>query len=68
MAVVASGFIFQPLIGVLLDFLWPSTNTSTITIYTVQEYRLAMIVIPAIFIVSFIVSLFFIKETYFAKK
>jgi MFS family permease len=64
MAVVASGFIFQPFIGILLHYRHPVTNSAIAVDYTTSEYTWALAVIPLIFVVSFIVSMFFIKETY----
>jgi MFS family permease len=63
-AVVGSGFIFQPFIGMLLHHRHPVTNTVITLEYSTSEYMSALAVIPLIFIVSFIVSMFFIKETH----
>ena len=64
MAVVASGFIFQPLIGILLKNLHPMVGNYSISSYSLGDYKTALIAIPIVFAVSFIVSTFFIKETY----
>ena len=63
MAVVASGFIFQPFIGILLKYQHTIAKTHTVA-YCTLDYKWALIVIPLAFLVSLAVSLFFIKETY----
>ncbi|MCP4179670.1 MAG: MFS transporter [bacterium] len=60
MAVVAGGFIFQPLIGLVLNLFVTGSNT----MYSISNYRYALIFIPLAFLLSLITSLFFIKETY----
>jgi MFS family permease len=62
MAVVASGFIFQPLIGYLLNTV--NGNSGSNIAYSLTDYRYALIIIPLIFVVSMVVGIFFIKETY----
>jgi sugar phosphate permease len=64
MAVVASGFVFQPVIGILLKILHPVHENVEHVSYTLGDYRIALVVIPLIFLISLLVSLFFIKETY----
>ncbi len=65
MAVVGSGFVFQPIIGILLKILHPvQEGAGHVVSYSLIDYRVALVVIPLIFIISLLVSLFFIKETY----
>lgn len=66
MAVVASGLVFQPLIGFLLKcFNNSAVQTATNAVnYSISDYRYALMAIPVIFAVSLIVTIFFIKETY----
>ena len=69
MAVVASGLIFQAIIGLILKISKSRVQSHNLhvshkTFYTVSDYHLALIVIPLIFLVSLIVCIFFIKETY----
>ncbi|HJO95182.1 MAG TPA: MFS transporter [Victivallales bacterium] len=63
MAVVASGFIFQPLIGIMLNWFLKNSSTDTI-IYSTTDYRYALFIIPLAFLISFLVSISFIKESY----
>ena len=69
MAVVASGLLFQPIIGLFLNMsskesLSHNQHATCINCYTISDYHIALILIPAIFVVSLIVCSFFIKETY----
>ena len=64
MAVVGSGFVFQPVIGILLKILHPVHKNVEDISYTLRDYHIALVVIPLIFFISLLTSLFFIKETY----
>ncbi len=64
MAVVAGGAIFQPLIGWILHILWSGQKSAGVPIYSVESYRLALLLIPLCFIAGWILSTFFIKETF----
>jgi predicted MFS family arabinose efflux permease len=46
-AVVGSGALFQPLIGLLLDLQWDGTLESGVRHYTPEAYQLALAVLPA---------------------
>lgn len=61
-AVVASGFIFQPLIGYLLKH--HSTIINSEADYSLANYHYALLLIPIAYLVSLIVATFFIRETY----
>jgi MFS family permease len=65
MAVVASGLIFQPLIGFLLNtFKNVGIQSASDGIaYSLTDFRYSLTAIPVIFIVSLLI-LFFMKETY----
>ncbi len=64
MAVVAGGAIFQPLVGWLLYLLWDGVKASGVPVYTVANYQTALIIIPICFLAAFVVSIFYIRETY----
>lgn len=64
MAVVAGGALFQPLVGVLLDWHWSGQMIDDTKIYSVANYQVALSVVPICFLAAFVASLFFIKETY----
>ncbi|MDR3224255.1 MAG: MFS transporter [Holosporales bacterium] len=61
--VMLIGAIFQPLIGVLLDFFWTGIiGENGLRVYDAVCYRNAIIVIPASLVVAYLLS-FFLKET-----
>lgn len=64
MAIVAGGAIFQPLVGVLLNLNWHGKMVNEIPFYTINNYRLALCVVPLCFLVGWIISLRFIHETF----
>ncbi len=66
MAVVGSGLVFQPLIGFILKCCKGTviqTSVDTVS-YSVTDFRYALITIPLVFLLSLIITTFFIKETY----
>lgn len=61
---MSSGFIFQPLLGAVLDWAWDGQMTSTgIRFYSAEVYKYAMVVIALSQFFAWLV-MFFIKETY----
>lgn len=64
MGVVASGAILQPLIGLLLRDHAISMGHHMAPFYTLLDYQHAFIVLPAVYLIGFLISLFGIKETY----
>ena len=65
MAVVAGGAIFQPLVGVVLHFCWQGEMLNSVPFYTVSNYQTALFIVPLCYLVGWIVSQFFIRETHF---
>ena len=59
MAVVISGAIFQPLIGKLISF----HSVGNANHYSVHDFKYGLSIIFFAYVISFIVALFFIKET-----
>lgn len=55
--VVASGALFQPLIGWLLDLRWDGVVEAGIRMYSVTTYNGAMLVVPAGALVGFLLTL-----------
>ena len=64
MAVVAGGAIIQPLIGAILALLWKGEVRDLIPYYTVGSYQVALLFIPICFVAGWILSTFFVRETY----
>ena len=63
MIVMATGVIFHPLIGGMINAHWNGAMLNNIPYYTVEDYRFALIIIPALLILSGVIS-FFMKETH----
>jgi MFS family permease len=65
MAVVAGGALFQPLVGLLLQKFWDGAKDGWgVPIYSVDNYHLALLIVPLCFAMSLLTSLFLIQETY----
>jgi len=64
MMVVAGGALLQPLVGIILKYQWHGEMMDSVPIYSVNAYRLGLLVIPTCYIVALILARFFINETY----
>lgn len=62
MAVVLGGAIFQPIVGIILDNHWHGGMLNGAHIYSIQAYEIALVAVPACFIVGLIVMKLFVKE------
>ncbi|MEI6628112.1 MAG: MFS transporter, partial [Alphaproteobacteria bacterium] len=61
---MASGFIFQPLLGKLLDYSWNgSFGADGAPLYTLEDYQFALSAVLFAFLLGRVL-MFFIKETY----
>lgn len=67
MMCMASGIIFQPLIGYLLDYNWDGKTVANTPIYAASDYNLALMVIPASLAIAALACVF-MKETYRGKE
>jgi MFS family permease len=63
MIVMLGGAFFQPMVGFLLDFFWNGYVRNGIPMYTLQNYKASLSLIPISMLVSFGL-IFFVKETY----
>ena len=63
MMCMASGVIFQPLIGKLLEVNWNGTMVEGAPLYSVHDYRFALGTVPACLLAAVFLC-FFMKETY----
>jgi MFS family permease len=63
MAVVLGGAIFQPLVGILLNWHWSGETVSGAPVYSVADYRIALAVLPLCYVLGLIISLYKIKES-----
>lgn len=64
MAVVAGGALFQPLVGYLLRLNWTGEMSNNVPVYSVDNYHVALLVVPLCFFLSYISGQFLIRETY----
>jgi MFS family permease len=64
LAVLLGGAIFQPLVGIILYLSGDWAIVNGVPIYTVESYNKALLVLPSCYLVSLIVSLFLLKESY----
>lgn len=55
------GAFTQPLIGFLLDLNWKGTLQDSIRVYSIEDYRYSLTILPIFLIVGFCLS-FFLKE------
>lgn len=65
--IIGSYAVFQPLFGWLLDLHWDGHMLDNVRLYSRANFDLALMLIPASFIVALIAS-FFIKETFCKQK
>lgn len=63
MAVVFGGVLLQPLVGFILHSQWSGTFAHGSPLYTVSDYRHALITAPGCALIALVVSAFFLKET-----
>jgi MFS family permease len=64
MAVVAGGAIFQPLLGWFLQLGWDGHSVAGAPVYAVNNYRVAMLVLPLCYLIACVITLKGIRETY----
>lgn len=64
MAVVMGGVVLQPLVGVFLRNAWNGMMHNGVPVYSINDYRLALVTIPIVSLIGIVVSIFFIKETH----
>ncbi len=69
MAVVIGGAILQPLVGGILTSLWDkSTLKNGVPFHQISDYQAALLVVPMLYFLGFVIALFAIKETYCGKE
>lgn len=64
MAVVLGGAIFQPIVGWILATLWDGTLVNNVPCYSQKAFTIALSTVPFCYLIGWIASHFFIKETY----
>jgi MFS family permease len=61
--IMASGFIIPPLFGWLMELSMTHHALDHVTIYTAEDFKWAMLIMPISFVIALIVT-FFMRETY----
>lgn len=64
MFVVVSGAIFQPIASVLLSSVWDGQKLQGAPLFSIQNYQVALGILPIIFVVGWFVVRFWLKETF----
>ena len=64
LSVLIGGAIFQPLVGVFLSHSKALSTINDVHIYSVASYNKALLVMPACFLASLLISLFLLKESH----
>lgn len=62
MILVASGLVFQPMMGKILDMSWHGAMQNGIRVYDLPSYQIAFSVLACCYFFAIIVNKFFIKE------
>lgn len=61
--IMMGGFIFQPVIGDILDLFWDGKLVNGIRVYSTSDYNIALSVLPLGLLCAAVLT-FFIRETY----
>lgn len=61
--VMLSGIVLQPIVPWVLHLAWHGTRHLGVPVYTTQDYRLALVVIPVAMLLAAVMG-FFLKESY----
>lgn len=64
MAVIGSGILIQPLVGMILDAVWHGKRLLGVPVYTIPEFKIALAILPVMLILGLIANHWFIKETH----
>lgn len=67
MFVVVSGAIFQPVASMLLSFFWDGQRSGGVPVFSVQDYQMAMGILPVIFVIGWFIVRYWLKETFVAE-
>ena len=64
LTVLIGGAIFQPLVGVFLNRSGDWIMRDGITIYSIESFNRALLVVPACFTISLLLVIFVLRETH----
>ena len=62
--IVASGAIFQPLVGGIMHHVWDGKMLHGIPDYSIGDYQTAFIILPLCYLVGTLICLVWLKETH----
>lgn len=68
LSVLLGGAIFQPLVGVILNRSAGAFLVHDVPVYTVKNYQCALLVLPLCYLLSLIIAIWFLKESYPGRK
>jgi MFS family permease len=63
MAVILGGVLFQPLVGLILNARWTGMMIDNLPIYTLDDYKASLILLPLCSLLGLLTCAFLIKET-----
>ena len=63
MLVMLSGMLLQPLMSKMLDWAWSGQTLHGLRVYSVNDYRIAMMILPVAFVISAMLA-FTMRESY----
>ncbi|WP_302473946.1 MFS transporter [Legionella sp. PL877] len=64
LSVLLGGAIFQPLVGIILNYSNHWTLANEVPVYSLQSYNKALLVMPCCYLASLIIALFLLKESH----
>jgi MFS family permease len=64
LSVLVGGAVFQPLVGVFLHKFGEWQQVGAVQLYTVSSYNQALVILPACYLISLILSVFILKESH----
>jgi len=64
MAAILSAAISQPLVGYILHLSWGGLTLEHVPVYSINDYRMALVMLPIAAVIGFAVAALRIKETY----
>lgn len=64
MFVVVSGAIFQPIASMLLSSVWSGQKFQGVPVFSLQNYQVALAILPVIFVICWVIVRFWLKETF----
>lgn len=64
LSVLAGAMIFQPLVGVLLNYFGEAQQVNGLDVFTVSSYNNALFILPLSYLISLVLVVFVLKESH----